>query len=222
MDNSNTDQPPKDKVIIGSSTPNNEDSFTDDDRVDTAGQLKKSKHSHSSCSNDDKNGQQYNAFINHNANVNLGNVFRNDNFLSQQGIASARLSSFQQLEDSIPIAVNNTSSSTTNRSRSSLVTDNRLKVLRSRTKSGRNNYIMNVMNQGSKLEDSSISDQQEAAVGTSALSSERAQRSERRNIDQNETCVRKHIDDNVSDLHNTFDEQPLGSSSSVNSGSIDF
>jgi|TARA_B110000261_G_scaffold161443_1_gene202893 hypothetical protein len=222
MDNSNTDQPPKDKVIIGSSTPNNEDSFTDDDRVDTAGQLKKSKHSHSSCSNDDKNGQQYNAFINHNANVNLGNVFRNDNFLSQQGIASARLSSFQQLEDSIPIAVNNTSSSTTNRSRSSLVTDNRLKVLRSRTKSGRNNYIMNVMNQGSKLEDSSISDQQEAAVGNSALSSERAQRSERRNIDQNETCVRKHIDDNVSDLHNTFDEQPLGSSSSVNSGSIDF
>jgi len=78
------------------------------------------------------------------------------------------------------------------------------------------------MNQGSKLEDSLMSDQQEAAVGTSTLSSERAQRSERRNIDQNERFVRNHIDHNVSDLHNTFDEQPLGSSSSVNSGSIDF
>lgn len=220
MDNSNTEHPPKDKVSIGSSTPNNEDSSTDEDRVNTAGQLKKSKHSHSSCSNDDRNGQQNDAFINHNANINLGTVFRTDNFLSQHGIASERLTSFQQQEDR-SVSIVNTSSST-NRTRSALVTDNRLKVLRSRMKSGRNNYILNVMNQGSKGELSSISDQQEVAFGTSDLSSDRAQRAERRNTDQNKTCVGKHIDDNVLDLHNTIDEDPLGSCSSVNSGSIDF
>jgi len=110
MENSNTERPPpKDKDDFGASNNNKDDSSSDDDSSDNTGQeLKKIKHhhSHSSCSNVKNTRQQQMLSFNHNANVNLGTVFRTENnFLSQHGIVSESLASFQKLDRRTTIPV---------------------------------------------------------------------------------------------------------------------
>ena len=122
-----------------SSKTNNDDSSSDDDSVTTiAKNVKKSKHSHSSCANDDITRHQNNLLITNNANVNLGTVYRTDRFLSHGGIPSESLAAFQQEDSSIA------SQSHSDPIRSQRM-ENRLRLFSSRTKGDRNRYILSVM-----------------------------------------------------------------------------
>jgi hypothetical protein len=214
MENSNTERPPpKDKDDFGASNNNKDDSSSDDDSSDNTGQeLKKIKHhhSHSSCSNVKNTRQQQMLSFNHNANVNLGTVFRTENnFLSQHGIVSESLASFQKLDrTTIPV----TSPPDCSRS---VMTENRLRLMRSRPKIGRNKYIINVMNQGSNANESSITDQQVEMV------SERDQRAHKRNQTDHESCSVANHDHDILNSQNTIDRPAADSSSSVNSGVFD-
>jgi len=170
---------------MGALNKDDDDSSTDGENTDNpAGTLKRSTHSHSTCTND-KNRQQNTLLFNHNANVNLGTVYRPDNFLSHDGIPSERLALFQQ-EDRIP----DQSHPDQNRS---LRTKNIMRLMRSRPESSRNEYIIKVMNQGSNGEQSAITEQQ-VASGSNDVS-ERDQRANGRNHIKHKTSVAMQFDD---------------------------
>jgi len=213
MEKSNTDRPPpNNKDSLGASNKNNDNTSSDEEGSDnnlSGGKMKKFKHCHSSYSTtEDTTTEQKKLLFKNNANVNLGTVFRTDNFLSQQGIATESLASFQQQDSSrVPVLT-----SLPHHSRS-MVTDNKLKILRSKTRLGRHKYIIGVMNQASNPNELlSTIDQKIGNI------SERELRANRRNQSDHEASADKNGND-ILDVQNNPDKQFAGGySSAVNYG----
>lgn len=198
-----------------SSKTNNDDSSSDDDSVTTiAKNVKKSKHSHSSCANDDITRHQNNLLITNNANVNLGTVYRTDRFLSHGGIPSESLAAFQQEDSSIA------SQSHSDPIRSQRM-ENRLRLFSSRTKGDRNRYILSVMQPEKDQIEQSPTSEQNISSGTSNFT-EREQRVQRRNLVENVSHAANSNTDVTNSSNSNDHPASHTSSSSETSDAVDF